>query len=427
MNRKQKRELRKDKNLVKELYMIIVKYLPNLLIMFSELTDVRDKRYITYFMKTICVTRLFGLLCGLTTMTEITDKFNTDFAIDNLSNICSQNLRELPYWQTIQDVFVNLKIDEIKKIQKYIVITLIRSKMFDKYRHNGYIQIIVDGTGLSHHDYNLNDNCIIKKSKDGIITYYKYVLECKLVFGNIVISLDTEFIENNSSLTDKQKQDCEINAFKRMAKRIKKNYPKYKFIVTGDALYACEPMINICEHYNWLYIFNLKPDRLKYINDCFEGNILLNNETNYKNYFLSTNIEYKKHKINVIKYIEDSKTRVTTFRYVTNFKVNDYNIKDIVKLGRKRWKIENEGFYTQKHGTFNITHLSSRNDNAMKIHYYFIQIAHVIRQLLEQGNLLVKSLKLKIKEVSVFILSSLTSTNSSLNYINVNFQLRFDD
>ena len=143
MNRKQKRELRKDKNLVKELYMIIVKYLPNLLIMFSELTDVRDKRYITYSMKTICVTRLFGLLCGLTTMTEITDKFNTDFAIDNLSNICSQNLRELPYWQTIQDVFVNLKIDEIKKIQKYIVITLIRSKMFDKYRHNGYIQIIV--------------------------------------------------------------------------------------------------------------------------------------------------------------------------------------------------------------------------------------------------------------------------------------------
>lgn len=78
----------------------------------------------------------------------------------------------------------------------------------------------------------------------------------------------------------------------------------------------------------------------------------------------------------------------------------DNNIKDIVCLGRNRWKIENQAFYTQKHRTFNITHLNSRNDTAMKNHYLFIQIAHTIRQLLEQGNILVKSLNLKIKEVS---------------------------
>ncbi|MEG1015829.1 MAG: hypothetical protein RSE45_02730, partial [Bacilli bacterium] len=85
-----------------------------------------------------------------------------------------------------------------------------------------------------------------------------------------------------------------------------------------------------------------------------------------------------------------------------------------------------EGFYTQKHRTFNITHLSSRNDNAMKAHYFFIQFAHTIRQLLEQGNILVKSLKLKIKEVSQFLIDALTSTNSNLNIIEKNFQLRFD-
>ena len=46
-------------------------------------------------------------------------------------------------------------------------------------------------------------------------------------------------------ITEKQKQDCEIKAFKRMIKRIKKNYPKYKFIITGDALYAVESIIKI--------------------------------------------------------------------------------------------------------------------------------------------------------------------------------------
>lgn len=428
MNRKQRRELRKNKDLIKELYSIINKYLPDLLNMFSNLTDVRNKSYITYEMKTICVTRLFSLLCGLTTMTDISsDTFNTDNCIKNLSKICGQDLKELPYWETIQDVFINIDTNELRNIQKYIVKALIRSKMFDKFRYNGAFQLVFDGTGLSNHDYNLNDNCLIRKHKDGKVSYYKYILECKLVVGNIIISLDSEFIENEKMITEKQKQDCEIKAFKRMIKRIKKNYPKYKFIITGDALYAVKPIIEICEKNKWNYIFNLKPDRLKEINSIFEGNIQCYNEVKHKNYYLSTNINYKNHILTAFKYIQIKKEKTTIFRYISNMEVNDNNINEIISLGRKRWKIENEGFYTQKHRTFNISHLNSRNDNAMKVHYFFIQFAHTIRQLLEQGNLLTKSLKLKIKEVSHFLLDTLTSTISDLNNIETNFQLRFDD
>ena len=282
MNRKERRTLRKDKDLIKELYSIILKYFPQLLNMFENLTDIRNQSYVTYKMKTICVTRLFGLLCGLTTMTDISsDVFNTDNCIKNLSKICGQNLEEIPYWETIQDLFININTDELRNIQKYIVKALIRSKMFDKYRFNGCFQLLFDGTGLSNHDYNLNNNCLTRKHKDGKISYYKYVLECKLVVGNIVISLDSEFIENEKMLTDKQKQDCETNAFKRMIKRIKKNYPKYKFIITGDGLYATTPIIKMCKKYKWNYIFNLKPDRLKEINEAFEDNINYQNETTH--------------------------------------------------------------------------------------------------------------------------------------------------
>lgn len=427
MNRKERRNLRKDKNLVKELYSIINKYLPKLLDMFDNLTDVRNKSYITYNMKTICVTRLFGLLCGLTTMTDITNEFNSDICIKNISDICNQDLVELPYWETIQDVFINIKTDELRNIQKYIVKALIRSKMFDKYRFNGSFQLLFDGTGLSNHNYNLNDNCLIRKHRDGKISYYKYVLECKLVVGNIVISLDSEFIENEKMITDKQKQDCETNAFKRMIKRIKKNYPKYKFIITGDGLYATTPIIKLCKKYNWHYIFNLKPDRLKEINETFEDNINYKNETTHKDYYLSTNIKYKGIILSAFKYIENKNKKTTTFRYISDLDIKNSNIKEIISMGRKRWKIENEGFYTQKHRTFNISHLNSRNDTAMKNHYFFIQLAHTIRQLLEQGNLLVKSLKLKIKEVSAHLLKSLTSTISDLNNLETKFQLRFDD
>ena len=427
MNRKERRNLRKDKDLIKELYSIIVKYLPKLLDMFENLTDVRNKSYVTYKMKTICVTRLFALLCGLTTMTDISNDFNSDNCIKNLSKICGQNLEEIPYWETIQDVFITINTNELRDIQKYIVKALIRSKMFDKYRFNGSFQLLFDGTGLSSHNYNLNNNCLERKHKDGKISYYKYVLECKLVVGNIIISLDSEFIENEKMLTDKQKQDCETNAFKRMIKRIKNNYPKYKFIITGDGLYATTPIIKLCKKYKWNYIFNLKPDRLKEINETFEDNINYQNETNHQNYYLSTDIKYKGISLSAFKYIETKKKKTTIFRYISDLEIKDSNIKEIVSMGRKRWKIENEGFYTQKHRTFNISHLNSRNDTAMKNHYFFIQFAHTIRQLLEQGNLLTKSLKLKIKEVSHLLLDTLTSKTSDLNHLENKFQLRFDD
>ena len=428
MNRKQRRELRKDKNLIIELYSIINKYLPELFDKFENLTDVRHQSYITYNMKVICVTRLFGLICGLTALSNISsDDFNTESCIKNISSICNTKLHEFPYWETIQDVFININLTELRDIQKYIVKTLIRSKMFDKYRFNGCFQLLFDGTGLSNHDYNLNNNCLKRKHKDGKVSYYKYVLECKLVVGNIVISLDSEFIENNEMLTENQKQDCETKAFKRMIKRIKKNYPKYKFIITGDGLYATTPIINICKKYHWNYIFNLKPDKLKDLNETFEDNINYHNETTLENYYLSTNIEFNNNLLNVFKYIETKNSKETTFRYITDLKIHDSNIQEIVALGRRRWKIENQGFYTQKHRTFNISHLNSRNDNSMKCHYFFIQFAHTIRQLLELGNILTKSLKLKIKEVSSLLLKTLTSITSDLNHLEKNFQLRFDD
>ena len=71
---------------------------------------------------------------------------------------------------------MNLKLSELRNIQKYIVKTLIRSKMFDKYRFNGSFQLLFDGTGLSSHSYNLNGNCLKRKHKDGKISFYKYVL-----------------------------------------------------------------------------------------------------------------------------------------------------------------------------------------------------------------------------------------------------------
>ncbi len=426
--REQRRELMRDKDFLKEIRKIIKKYFPMLTSMFSGLTDKRHKSYITYKMRTIIITRLTALLCGITTMTGINSTFKTDDAIKNLSILCNQELKEIPDWQTIQDVIEQLDYKEIDAIRKYMIQALLRSKMFDKYRYNNCIQLVVDATGLSSHDYNLNGNCLTR-TKDGKTKYYKYVLEAKIVFGKIVISIDSEWIENVENHNEKQKQDCEVKAFKRMAPRIKKNYPKLKFIVTGDALYATTPMINICKGNKWHFIFNLKKDRLKNVYEAFEDNINYQNEVTKENYFLSSNIVFKGNTIQALRYIEIKENATTIFNYISDLNVNNHNIETIVKLGRYRWKIENEGFNEQKNGTFNISHLCSRFDNALKIHYLLIQIAHTIRQLFELGSLVYKEVKkiMTKKEISLNIINTLiSSTITNLESSELNFQLRFD-
>ena len=48
-----------------------------------------------------------------------------------------------------------------------------------------------------------------------------------------------------------------------------------------------------------------------------------------------------------------------------------------------RWKIENEGFNTQKRHGYNLEHQYSKNYQAQKCHYYLIQIGHMISQIME--------------------------------------------
>lgn len=136
---KKKRDLKKDKSLICSLYNIIDKYFPRLFIMFENLSDVRQKGKITYSMKSICITILFGLLCGITTMNSLTNKFNNNNTINNLSKIINEDLKDLHHYDTINNVFDDLDIDELRLIQKYIVNAFMRSKMFDKFRYQGKI------------------------------------------------------------------------------------------------------------------------------------------------------------------------------------------------------------------------------------------------------------------------------------------------
>lgn len=78
-----KKRIQKNKSLICTLYNIIDKYLPRLFIMFENISDKQQMGKVTYSMKSICIARLFALLCGITTVNSLTNNFNNDFAINN--------------------------------------------------------------------------------------------------------------------------------------------------------------------------------------------------------------------------------------------------------------------------------------------------------------------------------------------------------
>ena len=247
------------------------------------------------------------------------------------------------------------------------------------------------------------------------------MLEAKLVIGDMVFSIGSEFVENESENVDKQ--DCETKAFKRLADKIKDDFPRLRIIISGDALYASKPVMDICKSKKWKYIIRFKEGSIPTLYKEFETIIKTDNESKLKDYKCVTKLDYQEHKTNIIKYTDIKKG--TEFVYITDLSITEKNIQETMYLGRKRWKIENEGFNIQKNGTFDIGHLYSKDSTAIKVHYLMIQIAHIIRQMLEKGIKEIKEVQLKLKEISQIIAKELISTIINLPS-HKKMQLRFD-
>ena len=426
MNRKERREKKREKNILKDLVTIINQYFPKLIKQFNGLTDTRNQSYVKYQMKVIFMVRLMGLMCEIKSMQGLTRELNTKETIKNIAQICGLKLEEIPHCDTINDVFENIKIEELEEIRKYMINKMIRNKMLDRYKiRDKYYHIIVDGTGLATSRKKYNKNCLVKNKADKngkeYQEYSTYVLEAKLVVGEMVFSIGSEFVENEDEKVTKQ--DCEINAFKRLAKKIKEEYPRLKIIIGADALYASKPIIDICKANGWKYIIRFKEGKIPTLYNEFKTVVERENESNKDNYEYVTKLDYQEEKVNIIKYTD--KKENSEFVYMTDLPISDKNIEATIGVGRKRWKIENEGFNIQKNRTFDIGHLYSKNQIAIKAHYLMIQIAHILRQLLERGIKEIKELALKLKEISQTLKQELISTITNLE-VHKKVQLRFD-
>jgi hypothetical protein len=291
---------------------------------------------------------------------------------------------------------------------------LFEQKWLREYRLLGkYYLVAVDATGTVSFDERHCPHCLTKKSKNGKITYFHYVLEAKLITPDgLALSLASEWIENPEGEFDKQ--DCERKAFKRLAEKLKKQYPRLPVCILADGLYPYEDAFQICEDNQWKFIFVLQANSLKTVQEELTLTRIRKPASEWydmkqgwritEEYRFQTGIEYhKKYVLNWVQCLEtrnkNDKNDTSCFEYVTNVKPDRDNVRAIADGGRLRWKIENEGFNTQKCGDYELEHKFCRKSyNGLKNYYTLLQIAHAINQLIQKGKYITSLLKLRPKE-----------------------------
>ena len=277
-------EMRKLKNQEENQLREFLKYQNHFLKeIYKQLESVEDPRhpsYTKYGIDEMLMTLIFKNICNIKSMTQMTNEFNTTATIENFKSILDDDkIEEIPHYVTINDLLKKLETTELEKIRKEIIKDIIRRKTFYNERLlNQKWKIIFDATHIFSFKERHCEHCLTQTFNRGTeeeYTIYSHkVLEAKLVLSDdIIISIGTEFIENEHEGVSKQ--DCEIKAFKRLSKQIKKDYPRLPICILADSLYAANPIMEICKEYNWNYIIRFKDGSIKTVAEEFVRHVAI--------------------------------------------------------------------------------------------------------------------------------------------------------
>ncbi len=231
---------------------------------------------------------------------------------------------------------------------------------------DGYFLCAVDGTGEFSSKKIHCEQCCIKTTKNGTI-YYHQMLGAVLVHPEkkTVIPMGAEPILKQDG---EKKNDCEINASKRLLPYIHKAFPDMKLILTLDALFGNAPHINLIESMDYKYIITVKSNNkhiLDQVNKLELDERVAHIETENNGFFYKfkfvNSIQLNKSNPNIlVNFIEvwetDRKGKVKHFAWITNIELTQYNLLFVMKGGRVRWKVENETFNTLKNQGYNFEH-----------------------------------------------------------------------
>jgi len=468
------RKLRKAKELARDLLfqfkLTLNHFFPKLDRWLGDIEDPRQSGKIKYGIQEMMWIGLLIICTPTESMNEYNEDFFTEEAVENLNRVFHLKLKRIPDRGTLANLWKKLSHEELEKLRRAMIQTLIRSRSLERFRVFGRYLVAIDGVETHRFNSQHCPHCLhtttqsLPRTRSGGKTqYFHRILEAKLICDNgLTISIGSEFIENSDSDKEEDnkkeddKQDCELKAFYRLASRLKADYPRLPITLLMDAMFSVGPVFQRCRENDWRYIITLKDGNLPSVWQEFEAISKLDlqqlldqvgfekdgKQTGFGKYQWVNEIAYKGKEFDgfvnvvVVYYSEEKSSKPCKYAFITDIPINCDNVREVITFGRKRWKIENEGFNTQKNGVYELEHLYSKDPNGMKIVYLLIQIGHLLNQLVILADLIkakkvhqidtLKSFLQRLKEALIALIWDEEMTNLWQHLQKRRFQARWD-
>lgn len=376
---------------------------------FNQIGDRRQEGKVDYSLHD-CLMSGFAMMCFQDpSLLAFQQRMQDGMQINNLKTIF--HVDAIPQDTQMRDVLDGVPPQEIEPVFPDFLMRLQRGKHLVQFEFlDGMYLISLDGSKYFSSDKIHCPGCLITHSGKGKPRYHHQILQSVILHPDMrqVLPLAPEQISNHDGT---KKQDCELNAAKRIIPKIRQSHPKLKIVITGDGLFSKQPFIDELKKANMSYILVAKPTDHKLLFQWVNEQIQLGEDHRLNTY----DLKGRKHcyqwvnnvplngtmdadQVNFFQYHIVSKEGKITYRnsWVTDLPINENNIVSLVKGGRARWKIENETFNTLKNHGYHIEHNFGHGKRNLSFIFFMLNlIAFYLHQILDLTDPLYQSVRYK--------------------------------
>jgi len=394
--------------------------LPVLIKKFSRIPDPRRTKSVKHKMVVLMIFGLLAFVFRISSRREINRELTGTIINNNLQKIFPE-LDSIPHADTLARMLEKINSQGIESAHIALIKELVRKKKFKKLLINGCLPISVDGAQKLFRDGILHDSHWLQRTvgKDDtqVEQQYVYAIEANITLKNgLNIPLLTEYLymENNQLSNPDGKQDCELKAFDRLSRKLKKYFPRLKIIMFMDALYATQSTMGDMYNFGWEYVINLPKNKLKdfakLLNKKRKSKIMIPDQPYYRGrrqeFYWVNHIEYGykwELDINLVSCLErreeinkltgEIEKKYSEHSWISSIPLSIDNVHEICNLGARKKGFIEDNMNTEKNRGYQYKHSYSYNWNAMKCFHLLMRMGHAINALSEFTRTLKKYLK----------------------------------
>jgi hypothetical protein len=393
--------------------------LPVLLKRLEKIPDPRDPQKVKHRLTMLLIYGILTFAFQMASRRQANREMSRPVFMENLCELFPE-LEDLPHHDTLYRVLAQMEVCRIEQAHIAMIRSLIRKKKFYRYLIENCYPIAVDGTEKCSRSDLWAEQCLQQAVGDGDgqrLRYYVYTLEANLVFHTgMVIPLMTEFLSYTKGDQARDKQDCELNGFKRLAQRLKEYFPGLPIMVLLDGLYPNGPVMALCRQYRWDFMMVLQNDSLPSVwEEAYSLRELEPDQELHRSwgdrrqhFWWVNEIEYRyrpaggrrdqKQMVHMVVCEESweqiapggtDRLRKRSFHaWISGKPLHRGNVHERCNLGaRHRWGIESGILVEKRHG-YQYEHSFSYDWNAMQGYHYLMRLGHALNVLAQYSTAL---------------------------------------